>query len=81
MPSIALKTPSATYDITIGSGLLRTLAQRLKKLNPDKPFRPFVVTSPEIWGLWSKQLSRFFQRTADCALSTQWRSAQTPQQR
>jgi 3-dehydroquinate synthase len=61
VPSIALKTPSATYDITIGSGLLRTLAQRLKKLNPDKPFRPFVVTSPEIWGLWSKQLSASFK--------------------
>jgi 3-dehydroquinate synthase len=61
VPSITLKTPSATYDITIGSGLLKTLAQRLKKLNPDKPFRPFVVTSPEIWGLWSKQLSASFK--------------------
>jgi 3-dehydroquinate synthase len=61
VPSIPLKTPSATYDITIGSGLLRTLAQRLKKLNPDKPFRLFVVTSPEIWGLWSKQLLASFK--------------------
>ncbi len=51
------------YDITIGSGLLRTLAQRLKKLNPDKPFRPFVVTSPEIWGLWSKHLLASFKES------------------
>jgi 3-dehydroquinate synthase len=53
VPVIPVNTPSANYDVTIGSGLLRTLEPRLKKLNRDKPFRPFVVTSPEIWALWS----------------------------
>jgi len=30
------------------------MESRLKKLNPSKPFRPFVITSPDIWALWSK---------------------------
>jgi 3-dehydroquinate synthase len=60
VPLIHLKTPSASYDITIGSGLLRTLASRLRKLNGGKPFRPFVVTSPEIWGLWGEKLLESF---------------------
>jgi 3-dehydroquinate synthase len=60
VPLIHLKTPSASYDITIGSGLLRTLASRLRKLKGGKPFRPFVVTSPEIWGLWGEKLLESF---------------------
>lgn len=62
MPVIALKTPSAAYDITIASGLLRTLAPRLNKLTKGKPFRPFLVTSPEIWGLWHKQVLTSFKQ-------------------
>jgi 3-dehydroquinate synthase len=61
VPSIPIQTPSASYEVTIGSGLLRTLAQRLTKLNPGKPFRPFVVTSPEIWGHWSKAFLASFK--------------------
>ncbi|WP_263383478.1 3-dehydroquinate synthase [Granulicella arctica] len=60
MPSIRLTTPSASYDIVIGAGLLRTLSSRLRKLTGGKPFRPFIVTSPEIWGLWSKQVLASF---------------------
>jgi 3-dehydroquinate synthase len=60
VPSIAIKTPSASYDVTIGSGLLRTLSSRLKKLNPAKPYRPFIITSPEIWKLWSKAVLASF---------------------
>jgi 3-dehydroquinate synthase len=51
---ISVNTPSATYDVIIAADLLRTMESRLKKLNPGKPFRPFVVTSPDIWALWSK---------------------------
>ena len=54
MPLIPLKTATASYDITISSGILRTLFPRLRKLNKTKQFRPFVVTSPNIWALWSK---------------------------
>jgi 3-dehydroquinate synthase len=60
VPSIHLTTPSASYDIVIGSGLFRTLHARLRKLTSGKPFRPFIVTSPEIWGLWSKQVTASF---------------------
>ena len=60
MPVIAVKTPSASYDVTIASGLLRTLHPRLRKLNQDRPFRPFVVTSPDIWALWSKHFLASF---------------------
>ncbi|MCU1321731.1 MAG: 3-dehydroquinate synthase [Acidobacteriaceae bacterium] len=67
MPSIAIKTPSASYDVTIGSGLLRTLSQRLTKLNPAKPFRPFVITSPEIWKLWSKPFLASFPKEGPAA--------------
>jgi len=61
VPVISLQTPSAAYDITIASGLLRTLAPRLRKLTQGKPFRPFIVTSPEIWGLWHKQAVASFK--------------------
>ncbi len=59
--SIHLTTPSATYDIHIGTGLLRTLYPRLKKLFPaKKPFRTIIVTSPNIWVLWSKEVLTSF---------------------
>jgi len=60
VPSIQLKTPSASYEIVIASGLLKTLPARLKKLRGGKPFRTFLVTSPEIWGLWGKQVIAAF---------------------
>ena len=63
---IAVKTPSANYDVIIGANLLNTLRSRLNKItNPrkDKPFRPFVITSPEIWALWSKPFLASFPKT------------------
>jgi 3-dehydroquinate synthase len=61
VPVIPVNTPSAKYDVTIASGLLRTLHPRLNKLNPGKPFRPFIVTSPNIWALWSKPFLASFK--------------------
>lgn len=61
MPVIQLKTPSASYDITIGSGLLKTLSARLKKLKGGRPFRTFIVTSPGIWGLWGEHVLASFK--------------------
>jgi 3-dehydroquinate synthase len=52
--TIRVTTTSATYDVAIAPGLLRTLHTRLRKLTPGKTPRLFVVTSPEIWALWSK---------------------------
>jgi 3-dehydroquinate synthase len=63
VPVISVNTPSATYDVTIASNLLRSLHPRLKKLNPAKPFRPFIITSPEIWALWSKQFLASFKES------------------
>jgi 3-dehydroquinate synthase len=51
---IAVNTPSANYDVTIARDLLHTLPSRLKKINKGKSVRPFVITSPDIWALWSK---------------------------
>jgi 3-dehydroquinate synthase len=60
VPSIQLKTPTASYEITIGSGLIKTLPRRLARLKNGKPFRTFLVTSPEIWGLWGRQIVAAF---------------------
>ncbi len=57
---ISLATPSATYDITVGRGLVETLHPRLLALAKGKPFRPVLVTSPKIWKLWSKQVRSSF---------------------
>jgi len=62
VPVIPVNTPSAKYNVTIGANLLRTLHPRLKKLNKDKPFRPFVITSPDIWALWSKPFLASFSK-------------------
>jgi 3-dehydroquinate synthase len=63
VPVIPVNTPSAKYDVTIASNLLRTLHPRLKKLNPSKPFRPFVITSPDIWALWQKSFLTSFKES------------------
>ena len=58
--TITLATTSATYDITIGSGLLRNLHQRLVRLSAGKKYRPFIVTSPNIWKMWSEKVRASF---------------------
>jgi 3-dehydroquinate synthase len=63
VPVIPVNTPSAKYNVTIGANLLPTLNPRLKKLSRDKPFRPFVVTSPDIWALWSKPFLASFKES------------------
>jgi len=54
MRTIALRTPSAKYDVVIGVGVLRSLAVGIIKLAGEKPARIFVITSADIWALWSK---------------------------
>ena len=58
--TIHLELPSASYDIHIGRDLLRTLHPRLQKLANGKPYRPFLVTSPNIWRLWSEKVRASF---------------------
>ena len=54
MQTIRVETPSARYDVFAGSGLLAELAPRIERLVKRLP-RVFVVTSPEIWALWSEK--------------------------
>lgn len=55
MPIVPVKTSNTRYDVHIGSGLLRTLHSRLRKLTPGKTPKLFIITSPEIWGLWAQR--------------------------
>lgn len=59
--TISLTTPSASYEIRIAAGLLGSLEKRLTKLLGGRLPRVFVVTSPEIWGLWSQQVLASFK--------------------
>ena len=52
MSSIKVTTPTAQYEVVISPGLLRTLHRRVRTLSPKS--RLFVITSPNIWKLWSK---------------------------
>lgn len=54
MQTIRVDTPSARYEVFAGSGLLQTLAPRIRRVIGALPRRVFVLTSPEIWGLWGK---------------------------
>src|SRR5579859_7177568 len=58
--TIRVDTPSARYEVTAGSGLIATLAPRIERVIGRLPRRVFVVTSPEIWALWSETFSASF---------------------
>lgn len=57
MSTVQVKTASARYPVLVSSGILPTLHRRLPKRN-----RVFVLTSPEIWALWSKQFLKSFPK-------------------
>ena len=58
--TIHLATPSASYPILVGRDLLSTLHPRIRKITAGKPFRPFLVTSPNIWRLHSHRVRASF---------------------
>jgi 3-dehydroquinate synthase len=58
--TIRVETPSAKYDVIAGSGLLAELAPRMERVVKRLPRRIFVVTSPEIWALWSQEFLQSF---------------------
>jgi len=53
-------TPSAKYNVTVGSGLLETLAPRIVRAVGKMPRRVFVLTSAPIWALWSQKFLASF---------------------
>ena len=60
MQTIRVETPSARYDVVTGSGLIASLAPRIERVAGKLPRRVFVLTSPEIWGLWGDALQSSF---------------------
>ncbi|MGA2571943.1 MAG: 3-dehydroquinate synthase, partial [Terracidiphilus sp.] len=73
MQTIRVEAASAKYDVTIGSGVLETLAPRIERAvgrrlasggrapSGGRARRVFVLTSPEIWALWGKVFLRSFE--------------------
>ncbi len=53
VPTIPVTTAIASYRVHVGSGLLASLGRRTRALSTRRSSRVFVVTSPEIWQLWS----------------------------
>lgn len=60
--SVSVATPSASYQVHIGNGLLSTLSGRLDRLLGSTAPRLFVVTSPEIWALWGRAFLASFKK-------------------
>ena len=60
MKTVPIATPSAKYNVLIGHGLIEGLHGRLQRLSAGKPFRPFLITSPNIWKLWSERVRAAF---------------------
>ncbi len=52
--TLPIQTASAAYDVLLGQGLLASLPQQICRIFGERPRRTFVVTSPEIWALWSE---------------------------
>lgn len=60
--NIPVKTTSASYSVLTGDGLLQSLLPRITRTLGRKPLRIFVVTSPEIWELWSESFLTSFKQ-------------------
>lgn len=60
MRTIPVKTASANYDVILGSGLLSKLKARLDRTFGKAGRTYFVVSSPEIWALWSERFLHSF---------------------
>ena len=61
--TIQVKTASAEYKVFVGSGLLATLWPRIAstlQVEGKKRARLFVLTSPQIWALWSSRFLASF---------------------
>ena len=61
MRTIPVKTVNAEYSVFVGPGLLKTLSQRIARVVGRNPNSVFVLTSPEIWSLWSRQFLSSFE--------------------
>jgi 3-dehydroquinate synthase len=58
--TIPVKTETASYTVTTGSGLIASLEKRIHRALGRKPKSVFLLTSPEIWALWGKRVLKAF---------------------
>jgi 3-dehydroquinate synthase len=58
--AIHVKTASAEYPVYVGENLATHLGYHLRKVKHASERRFFVLTSPEIWALWGRQLLEAF---------------------
>lgn len=64
MLTLPIRTQSACYDVLLGTDLLPSLPQRLHAAFGARARRCYVVTSPEIWTLWSQAFLSGFPANA-----------------
>jgi 3-dehydroquinate synthase len=55
-----VSTSSGEYAVSVGSGLSQSLSKRLHSLFGEERKGLYIVTSPEIWSLWSERLLASF---------------------
>jgi 3-dehydroquinate synthase len=53
---ISVTTKSGQYTVSVGSGILDSLAKRLPALTGKERKLIFLLTSPEIWALWGERV-------------------------
>ncbi len=58
--TIALTADSAAYEISVGTGLLSGLHGTLGRAAGGRKYRPFLITSPNIWAIWSERVRASF---------------------
>jgi 3-dehydroquinate synthase len=58
--AIQVKTESAVYSVHVGCDLLSHFGYHLRKIKGMANRRIFILTSPEIWALWGKELLTSF---------------------
>ena len=63
--TLPVQAASATYNVLLDEGLLADLPQLLRAIFGERPRRYFVVTSPEIWALWSDAFLSGFAADAE----------------
>jgi len=60
MRTIPVKTASADYPVFVGRNLFAQIPRRVSNWSPGKIY---VLTSPEIWGLWGKKFLAAFPKS------------------
>jgi 3-dehydroquinate synthase len=58
--AIHVKTASASYSVHVGGDFVSRFGHHLRKLEGARKGQIFILTSPQIWSLWGKQLLEAF---------------------